>query len=93
MTDIVVVEDGIPRLRHKRNGGSAFTEAISEQLGFSLEEAEIKIQIGLPSIDGTPVSGIDPKLQYAVGKHAEQEMARFVARLKISRLLSSTAKS
>jgi type IV pilus assembly protein PilM len=89
MTDIVVVEDGIPRFtRISGMGGHAFTEAISEQLGFSLEESEkLKIQIGLPSLDGGQITGIEPDIaQYAVSVQSvlEQEMARFVAEIRRS---------
>jgi type IV pilus assembly protein PilM len=89
MTDIVVVEDGIPRFTRISNiGGHAFTEAISEQLGFSLEEAEnLKIQIGLPIVGGGQISGIDPEIaQYAVSVQSilEQEMTKFIAEIRRS---------
>jgi type IV pilus assembly protein PilM len=89
MTDIVVIEDGVPRFtRISGMGGHAFTEAISEQLGFSLEEAErLKIQIGLSPVGGGQVSGIDPEIaQYAPSVHGilDQEMSRFIAEIRRS---------
>jgi type IV pilus assembly protein PilM len=89
MTDIVVVEDGIPRFtRISSIGGHAFTEAISEQLGFPLEEAErLKVLIGLPLVGGGQVSGIDPEIaQYApsVQSILEQEMTKFIAEIRRS---------
>jgi len=52
LTDIVVIEDEVPRFtRISNTGGNTFTEALVEQLGISFEDAEdLKIKIGLAPI-------------------------------------------
>lgn len=53
LTDIVVIEDEVPRFtRISSTGGNTFTEALVEQLGISFEDAEdLKIKIGLAPIE------------------------------------------
>jgi len=52
LTDIVVIEDEVPRFTRISNiGGNTFTEALVEQLGITFEEAEdLKVKIGLAPI-------------------------------------------
>lgn len=90
LTDIVVVEDNVPRFtRISGIGGKVFTEAIVEQLGVSREAAEeLKTKIGLPPIGKQSVAiDVEPHLtQYAEAVHniLEQEMSRFIAEIRRS---------
>lgn len=92
LTDIVVIEDEIPRFtRVSSIGGRVFTEAIVEQLGMTFDEAEdLKRRIGLPAGSDDAVSTDDPDIsdviQYkdAVQNVLEQEMIRFVAEIRRS---------
>ncbi|MHB8840311.1 MAG: type IV pilus assembly protein PilM [Candidatus Aquicultor sp.] len=92
LTDIVVIEDEIPRFtRVSSIGGRSFTDALVEQLGMTFDEAEdLKKRIGLPaSTNNEPVSDdsdISDVIQYkeAVQNVLEQEMIRFVAEIRRS---------
>jgi len=92
LTDIVVIEDEIPRFtRASSMGGRVFTDALVEQLGMTFDEAEdMKKRIGLPASanDGSDVndSDISDVVQYkdAVQNVLEQEMIRFVAEIRRS---------
>ncbi|OFW35186.1 MAG: hypothetical protein A2074_01095 [Candidatus Aquicultor primus] len=90
LSDIVVVEDNTPRFtRISSIGGSTFTEALVEQLGMSVDEADdIKARIGLPSVDTDEVpAAIDADIKEyaeAVQNVLEQEMVKFIAEIRRS---------
>lgn len=90
LTDIVVLENDVPRFtRISSFGGNVFTEALSEQLGVSIEFAEdLKARIGLAPVSGEVVeSSDDPEVnQYinAVHNVLDQEMSRFIAEIRRS---------
>jgi type IV pilus assembly protein PilM len=90
LTDIVVIEDDIPKFtRISSFGGNVFTEALSEQLGVSIEFAEdLKARIGLPPVNGEAVElSEDQEVnQYINAVHSvlEQEMSRFIAEIRRS---------
>jgi type IV pilus assembly protein PilM len=91
LTDIIIVEDGVPRFtRISGTGGRVFTDAIVEQLGVSVDEAEeLKMAVGLPQVGDKmlqPVSD-DPKIRQYYSKVQgilELEMERFVAEIRRS---------
>lgn len=90
LTDIVVVEDDIPRFARIGNiGGSVFTGALVDQLGISFDEADdLKFRIGLPSLDeeeeqidvGQDISHYVDIVQNIL----EQEMFKFIAEIRRS---------
>ena len=90
LSDIVVVEDNMPRFtRISSMGGNTFSEALVEQLGMSLEEADdLKARIGLPPVEGDENPGlIDTDIQEyaeAVQNVLEQEMVKFIAEIRRS---------
>ncbi len=95
LTDIVVIEEEVPRFtRISSVGGDTFTEALIDQLGVSLEDAEaLKIGIGLPAVEGSEgdedVLEVDiaPDMQQyveVVNNILEQEMVKFIAEIRRS---------
>lgn len=90
LTDIVVVEDDIPRFARIGNvGGNVFTGALSDQLGISFDEADdLKVRIGLPSFDGEDErDDIGEDISHyvdVVQNILEQEMFKFIAEIRRS---------
>jgi type IV pilus assembly protein PilM len=90
LTDIVVLEDNIPRFtRISSMGGDAFTDALVNQLGIPFNEAEeLKTKIGLRSDgDESSLPEIDPSISMykeTVNNVLEQEMDRFIAEIRRS---------
>ncbi|MEW5707108.1 MAG: type IV pilus assembly protein PilM [Actinomycetota bacterium] len=90
LTDIVVMEDGIPRFTRISNFGSdIFVEALMEALGISLDEAEdLAVRIGLPSRDvGDDPADVTPDMLSKVAlvnTILEQQMMKLVAEIRRS---------
>lgn len=86
LTNIVVVERGIPRFtRVSSLAGAQLTQAIATALNVSFDEAEkLKIQVGLPSIDGSTPDDSMPELSAAAQNALEREAGRLVAEIRRS---------
>lgn len=88
ITNIVVVERGIPRFtRVSALAGNQFTQAIANVLNLTFDEAEeLKIRVGLPSPDGTqaPAPGVDPQRQQVAQEALEREASKFIAEVRRS---------
>jgi len=90
LTDIVVMEDGIPRFTRISNFGSdIFVEALMEALGISLDEAkDLAVRIGLPSRDvGDDPADVTPDMLSKVAlvnTILEQQMMKLVAEIRRS---------
>lgn len=88
-TNIVVVEKGEARFtRVSSLAGNTFSEALVEQLGLSVDEAEeFKIKIGLPPLKGKKSAAFPKELaDKAEGVHQvlKEEMNKFVAEVRRS---------
>jgi type IV pilus assembly protein PilM len=89
ITNIVVVERGIPRFtRVSSLAGNEFTQSIANILNMTFDEAEqIKLMVGLPSVDGQPTpppEGIDPHVYEQAQEALEREASKFVAEVRRS---------
>jgi type IV pilus assembly protein PilM len=88
ITNIVVVERGIPRFtRVSALAGNQFTQAIANVLNLTFDEAEeLKIRVGLPSPDGAqaPIAGVDPQRQQVAQEALEREASKFIAEVRRS---------
>ena len=88
LTNIVVVERGIPRFtRVSSLAGNQFTQAIANVLNLTFDEAEaLKIRAGLPSIDVAEVleSGDDARLVRTAQDALEREANKFIAEVRRS---------
>lgn len=88
LTNIAVVEGGVPRFtRVSALAGKQFTQAIANVMNLTYDEAEqLKIQVGLPNIEGAPVpvEGVDPEVAQAAQQALEREMNRFIAEVRRS---------
>jgi len=88
LTNIVVVERGIPRFtRVSSLAGNQFTQAIANVLNLTFDEAEaLKIRAGLPSIDAVqePVAGEDSQLIQTAQDALEREANKFIAEVRRS---------
>jgi type IV pilus assembly protein PilM len=88
LTNIVVVEGGVPRFtRVSALAGKQFTQAIANVMNMTYDEAErLKIQLGLPSLDGVPFEqpGIDAETVQAAQQALERETNRFIAEVRRS---------
>ena len=88
LTNILVVESGIPRFtRVSSFGGNQFTQAVANVLNVPFEEAEaLKLEIGLPALDGsvTEVAGTDPQTVSSVQDTLEREANKFIAEVRRS---------
>ncbi len=88
LTNIAVVEGGVPRFtRVSALGGKQFTQAIANVMNLTYDEAEsIKIQAGLPSLDGllTPAPGLDQEAAQIAQQALERETNRFIAEVRRS---------
>ncbi len=88
LTNIVVVEGGVPRFtRVSSLAGKQFTQAIANVMSMTHDEAEsLKIQLGLPSLDGVPTTaeGIDTEAIAVAQQALERETNRFIAEVRRS---------
>jgi type IV pilus assembly protein PilM len=88
LTNIVVVERGIPRFtRVSSLAGNQFTQAIANVLNLTFDEAEkLKIRAGLPSIDVAeePDTSEDGQLLRAAQDALEREANKFIAEVRRS---------
>lgn len=88
LTNIAVVERGVPRFtRVSALGGNQFTQAIANVLNLTFDEAEdLKIRVGLPSLDGAPTqaAGVDPELARVAQEALEREANKFIAEVRRS---------
>jgi len=85
VTNIAVVEKGVPRFtRVSSIAGNQFTQAISNVLNLTFDEAEeLKFRAGLPDIEGgDPISG-DHSVQVAQDT-LEREVNKFIAEVRRS---------
>lgn len=87
LTNIAVVERGVPRFtRVSALGGNQFTQAIANVLNLTFDEAEdLKIKVGLPSLEGVvPVGGVDPEMARVAQEALEREANKFIAEVRRS---------
>lgn len=89
ITNIAVVEKGVPRFtRVSSLAGNQFTQSIANVLNVTFDEAEeLKIRIGLPSMDvegGAGMLGGDPQVTQAVQQALEREANKFIAEVRRS---------
>lgn len=88
-TNIVVVEKNVARFtRVSSVAGNVFSEALVEQLGLTIDEAEeLKPKIGLPPPKGKKTAGVPKELaDKAEGVHQvlSEEVKKFVAEVRRS---------
>ena len=91
ITNIVVVEKGIPRFtRVSGLAANELTQSVATALGVTFDEAEdLKIRVGLPNVDETGVgedlpSDIDPERARAAQEALELEVSKFIAEVRRS---------
>ncbi len=95
LTDIVVIEDEIPRFTRISNvGGDTFTNALVDQIGISFEDADyLKTGIGLPAVEGieNDEDVMEPAIPSEIQQYVdvvrnvlEQEMIKFIAEVRRS---------
>jgi len=88
LTNIAVVEGGVPRFtRVSALAGKQFTQAIANVMNLTYDEAEqLKIQVGLPAIDGgeSGVDGVDAETAQSAQQALERETNRFIAEVRRS---------
>lgn len=87
ITNIAVVEKGIPRFtRVSSIAGNQFTQAIANVLNMTFDEAEaLKIQAGLPDIDGAQqASGTEDQRIQVARDALEREVNKFIAEVRRS---------
>jgi type IV pilus assembly protein PilM len=91
ITNIVVVENGVPRFtRVSSLAGSELTRAVATALDVTLDEAaDLKMRVGLPGVDETGIgadipSDIDPERVRGVQEALENEVSKFMAEVRRS---------
>ena len=89
LTNIVVVEKGVPRFtRVSSLAGNQLTQAIANVLNLTFDEAEdLKVRVGLPDIDGTSAAvdpSIDPQMVQVAQEALEREVNKFIAEVRRS---------
>lgn len=88
LTNIVVVERGVPRFtRVSALAGKQFTQAIANVMNLTYDEAEdLKIRVGLPAIDGQAVraTGVDADVAQVAEQALEREVNRFIGEVRRS---------
>ena len=88
LTNIVVVERGIPRFtRVSSMAGNQFTQAIANVLNLTFDEAEqLKIRAGLPDIDApqAPTGQPDDQSVRVAQEALERETNKFIAEVRRS---------
>jgi type IV pilus assembly protein PilM len=89
ITNIVVVENGVPRFtRVSSLGGNDFTQAVANSLNTTFAAAEdLKLRVGLPSPDGTAgefAANIEPDLAQGAQEALEREVTKFIVEVRRS---------
>jgi type IV pilus assembly protein PilM len=91
ITNIVVVEKGIPRFtRVSSLAANELTQAVATALNVTFDEAEdLKLRVGLPGVDDTGIgadipSDIDPERVRATQEALEREVSKFIAEVRRS---------
>lgn len=86
LTNIVVVERGIPKFtRVSSLAGAQLTQAIASALNISFDEAEaLKIEVGLPSMNGSAPEEELPEQGAAAQNALERETGRLIAEVRRS---------
>lgn len=87
-TIIAVIEKGVPRFtRVSSVAGNEFTQAIASVLNLTYDEAEdLKVELGLPSLDGTPTVSHrhSPETVQAAQHALEREANKFIGEVRRS---------
>lgn len=88
VTNLAIIEDGVTRfIRFLPLGGATFTTVLSKELEIPFDEAEqLKRDLGLPALDGspTPVGDYDPALVFKAQTILEREVGRLINELRLS---------
>lgn len=89
ITNIVVVEKGVPRFtRVSSLAANDFTQAVANALNTTFASAEdLKLRVGLPAPDGTSgVFGADigPEIAQSTQEALEREVTKFIAEVRRS---------
>jgi type IV pilus assembly protein PilM len=91
ITNIVVVEKGIPRFtRVSSLAANELTQAVATALNVTFDEAEdLKLRVGLPGVDDTGIgadipSDIDPERVRGAQEALEREVSKFIAEVRRS---------
>jgi type IV pilus assembly protein PilM len=89
ITNIVVVEKGVPRFtRVSSLAANDFTQAVANSLNTTFAAAEdLKLRVGLPAPDGTSgafAADIEPELAQSCQEALEREVTKFIAEVRRS---------
>ena len=89
ITNIVVVEKGVPRFtRVSSLAANDFTQAVANSLNTTFAAAEdLKLRVGLPAPDGTSgvfAADIEPDLARNTQEALEREVTKFIAEVRRS---------
>jgi type IV pilus assembly protein PilM len=89
ITNIVVVEKGVPRFtRVSSLAANDFTQAVANSLNTTFAAAEdLKLRVGLPSPDGAAgefAANIEPDLARGAQEALEREVTKFIAEVRRS---------
>ena len=89
ITNIVVVEKGVPRFtRVSSLAANDFTQAVANSLNTTFAAAEdLKLRVGLPAPDGTAgvfAADIEPDLARNTQEALEREVTKFIAEVRRS---------
>ncbi len=89
LTNIAVVERDVPRFtRVSSLAGNQFTQAIANVLNVTFDEAEdLKVAVGLPSVDGSPTplpDGVDPQKAQLAQEALLREVNKFIGEVRRS---------
>ncbi|HEY5505913.1 MAG TPA: type IV pilus assembly protein PilM, partial [Coriobacteriia bacterium] len=89
ITNIVVVEKGVPRFtRVSSVAANDFTQAVANSLNTTFAAAEdLKLRVGLPAPDGTSgvfAADIEPDLARNTQEALEREVTKFIAEVRRS---------
>jgi len=91
ITNIVVVEKGVPRFtRVSSMAANELTQAVATALNVTFDEAEdLKIRVGLPNVDEVGIGSdmpldLDPELVRRAQEALEREVSKFIAEVRRS---------
>jgi len=91
ITNIVVVEKGVPRFtRVSSLAANEFTQAVATALNVTFDEAEdLKVRVGLPNVDESGLGSvmpadIDPEKARGAQEALEREVSKFIAEVRRS---------
>jgi type IV pilus assembly protein PilM len=89
ITNIVVVEKGVPRFtRVSSLAANDFTQAVANSLNTTFAAAEdLKLRVGLPAPDGSTgvlAADIEPELAQSAQEALEREVTKFIAEVRRS---------